>query len=78
MGIHEVEFDDGAVELHWLFVVKLGCKRMMRCHGQTARRKRTLLFTTPPPILRAAQPRAMLARNLRHIHRILTAMRAAL
>jgi hypothetical protein len=30
MWVHEVELGDGAVELQWLFVVKLGCKRMMR------------------------------------------------
>jgi hypothetical protein len=34
MRVHEVELDHGTVQFHWLFVVKLGCKRMMRCQGQ--------------------------------------------
>jgi hypothetical protein len=36
MWVHEVELGDSAVQFHGLLVVKLGCKRMMRSHGQSA------------------------------------------
>ena len=30
MWVHEVELDDGAVQRHWLFVIELSCKGMVR------------------------------------------------
>src|SRR5205823_4343964 len=41
MWVHEVELDHGAVQLYGLLVVKLGCKRMMRCQGQHATHRAT-------------------------------------